>query len=62
MRVSSKYQVAIPKEVRTRFDIRPGQEFEVIAKGSLIFLVPDKPIAAMLGFVRGISTSGFRER
>jgi AbrB family looped-hinge helix DNA binding protein len=61
-RVSSKYQIVIPKDVRARYDIRPGQEFQVIAKGSVITLVPDKPIAAMRGFLRGMRTTGFREK
>lgn len=60
--VSSKYQVVIPKEVRTRTEVRPGQVFHVIAKGDVISLVPDKPISAMRGFVRGIRTTGFREK
>ncbi len=61
-RVSSKYQIVIPKDVRTRADIRPGQEFQVIAKGGVIALVPEKPLSAMRGFVRGIKTTGFREK
>ena len=61
-RVSSKYQVVIPKEVRSRAGIRPGQEFQVIAKGGVIVLVPQRPLSAMRGFVRGIKTSGFREK
>ena len=61
-KVSSKYQVVIPKDVRKTADIRVGQEFQVIAKGGQITLVPDKPIASMRGFVRGIKTTGFREK
>ena len=61
-RVSSKYQVVIPKEVRERANIRVGQEFQVIAKGGSVTLVPDRPISAMRGFVRGIRTTGFREK
>ena len=34
----------------------------MVAKGGVISLVPDKPIAAMRGFLRGIRTSGFREK
>ena len=61
-KVSSKYQVVIPKDVRERAKISVGQEFEVITKGGQVTLVPDKPISAMRGFVRGIRTTGFREK
>lgn len=61
-RVSSKYQVVIPKDVRERANIRVGQEFQVIAKGGSVTLVPDRPIASMRGFVRGMRTTGFREK
>ena len=61
-RVSSKYQLVIPKDVRVRNDIRPGQEYQVIAKRGVIILVPDKPIADMRGFLGGMRTAGFREK
>lgn len=61
-KVSSKDQVVIPKDVRTSAGITPGQEFQVIAKGGVVTLVPDKPIASMRGFLRGIRTTGFREK
>jgi AbrB family looped-hinge helix DNA binding protein len=61
-KVSSKDQIVIPKDVRQTANIHVGQEFQVIAKGGQITLVPDKPIASMRGFVRGIKTIGFREK
>lgn len=61
-KVSPKYQVVIPKDVRERAKIRVGQEFQVITKGGTVTLVPDRPISAMRGFVRGIKTTGFREK
>lgn len=61
-KVSSKYQVVIPKDVRERANIRVGQEFQVITKGGSVTLVPDRPISSMRGFVRGIRTTGFREK
>ena len=61
-RVSSKYQIVIPKDIRRTADIHVGQEFQVIAKGGQITLVPDRSIASMRGFVRGMKTAGFREK
>jgi AbrB family looped-hinge helix DNA binding protein len=61
-RVSPKYQVVIPKDIREKVDVRPGQEFQVITKGGIISFVPDRPIASMRGFLRGIRTTGFREK
>lgn len=61
-RVSPKYQVVIPKEIRKEVGIRPGQELQVVAKGGTITLIPDRSIASMRGFVRGIRTKGFREK
>jgi len=43
-------------------DLRVGQEMEVIAKSGVIFLVPDRPILSLRGFVKGIPTDGFREK
>ncbi|HEX8408914.1 MAG TPA: AbrB/MazE/SpoVT family DNA-binding domain-containing protein [Thermoanaerobaculia bacterium] len=61
-RVSSKYQIVIPKDIRRTADIHVGQEFQMIAKSGHITLVPDRPIASMRGFVRGMRTTGFREK
>ena len=61
-RVSSKYQVVIPKEIRNEVGIRPGQELQVVSKGGTITLIPRRTIASMRGFVRGMPTKGFREK
>jgi AbrB family looped-hinge helix DNA binding protein len=62
VRVSSKYQVIIPKDIREKVDVRPGQEYQVITKGGIISFVPDRSIASMRGFVKGIRITGFREK
>ena len=61
-KVSSKFQVVIPKDVRARAGNRPGQEFQVITKGGVITLVPERPLSTMRGFVRGMKTAGLREK
>lgn len=61
-RVSQKYEVVIPKEIRDGLELRPGQEMQVIRKGNVIMLVPDQPLSAYRGVLRGIPTTGFREK
>ncbi|PYQ25479.1 MAG: AbrB family transcriptional regulator [Acidobacteria bacterium] len=61
-RVSPKYQVVIPKEIREGLSLRPGQDMQVIRKGNVIMLVPDRPISAFRGILRGIPITGFREK
>jgi len=47
--VSPKYQVVIPKDVRDKLKIRPGQKVEAFAIGSRIELVPVEPIDRFRG-------------
>jgi AbrB family looped-hinge helix DNA binding protein len=61
-KVSPKYQVVIPKEVRESMDLKVGQELQVVAKGGMITLVPEQPLAALRGFAKGIRTAGLREK
>ncbi|HEX8253670.1 MAG TPA: AbrB/MazE/SpoVT family DNA-binding domain-containing protein [Thermoanaerobaculia bacterium] len=61
-RVSPKFQVVIPKEIREGLSLRPGQDMQVIRKGNVIMLVPDRPIAAFRGILRGLPTKGYREK
>lgn len=59
--VSSKYQVVIPKDVRERLKIQPGQKVEAFALGGRIELVPVRPISEMRGFLRGMDPDFERE-
>jgi len=61
-KISPKYQVVIPKEVRESMDLKVGQELQVVAKGGTITLVPERPLAALRGFAKGIRTTGLREK
>lgn len=61
-RVSSKYQVVIPKEVRESMDLKVGQQLQVVTKGGTITLVPERPLASLRGFAKGIRTDGLREK
>ena len=60
--VSTKYQVVIPKLIREEVQLASGQVVQVIAKGGVITLVPDRPLAELRGFVSGIDTDGYRDK
>jgi AbrB family looped-hinge helix DNA binding protein len=59
--VSPKYQVVIPKDVREAMQLRPGQKLKVIEYEGRIELIPDKDIAQLKGFLKGINTEFVRE-
>ena len=59
--ISPKFQVVIPKEIRERLGLLPGQKVETIAYEDRIELIPLRPIRKMRGFLKGIDTSIKRE-
>lgn len=59
--ISSKYQVVIPKDVRERLRIRPGQKVEAFAIAGRIELVPIRPLSEMRGYLKGMDPSFERE-
>ncbi len=61
VKVSSKYQVVIPREIRDIVKIKPGVEVDVQAQEGNIVLVLVRPMKEMRGFLRGIDTSVERE-
>ncbi len=60
--VSSKYQVVIPKEARRQAHIRPGEKMLVLVKGDVITMIPDRPLKDLRGIVKGLDSSGLREK
>ncbi|SHE95347.1 looped-hinge helix DNA binding domain-containing protein, AbrB family [Microbulbifer donghaiensis] len=60
--LSSKFQLGIPKSVREELGLKAGQKFTVIAKGSVIELVPVRSMDDMRGLLRGASTVEVRDR
>jgi len=61
-RVSPKYQVVIPKEVRESMNLRVGQELQVVSKSGTITLVPERTLASLRGFAKGMRTDKLREK
>ena len=60
--VSPKFQVVIPKKIRDALHLRPGQKMRVIEYDGRIELIPDRDIAELRGFLKGIDTGFKREK
>lgn len=60
--LSSKFQVVIPRRVRERMGLRPGEKFEVISFDNRIELIPIRPMSEMRGFLEGLDPAFERER
>jgi AbrB family looped-hinge helix DNA binding protein len=54
--ISPKYQVVIPRAIREQLKLKPGQKVTAILIGDRIELVPQRPMRAMRGFLRGLDT------
>ena len=59
--ISPKFQVVIPKLIRERLGLSPGQKVQAIVYDGRIELIPLRPIKEMRGFLAGIDTSVERE-
>ena len=59
--ISPKFQVVIPRLIREKLSLSPGQKIQAIAYGNRIELIPLRPIKEMRGFLRGINTTVERE-
>ena len=58
--VSSKYQVVIPRDVREKMNLKPGQKVIVVEKDGVVHLIPEKPMKELRGFVKGVTTDKLR--
>jgi len=61
VKLSSKFQIVIPREIRQKLNLKPGEEIVMIENAGTIHLVPQKPIKQMRGFVKGGNTQNIRE-
>ena len=61
VKISPKYQVVIPLEVREALQLKPGQKVLVMAYGNRIEMIPERNISEMRGFLKGIKTHFERE-
>ena len=62
VKVSPKFQVVIPKEIRESLHLLPGQRMQVIQYENRIELIPERDISELEGFLKGINTAFNREK
>ena len=56
VRVSPKFQVVIPKNVRRSMGLQPGRTLQVLQYADRIELVPIGPVRKLRGFLKGMNT------
>lgn len=61
VKLSSKFQVVIPRNVRERLKLKPGTKFRVIDVGGTVELIPVRPVSEMRGRFKDIDTHIERE-
>ena len=61
VKVSSKYQIVIPKEIRESLELKAGQRLQILLYGDRIELIPERRLSDMKGFLSGIDTRLERE-
>ena len=59
--VSPKYQVVIPKEIRQKLKLKPGQKLQIVQLGDRIEFLLLQNIKDARGFLKGINTEIERE-
>lgn len=59
--ISPKFQVVIPKEIREKLGLSPGQKVHAIAYEGRVELIPVRPIHEYRGFLKGMDTRIDRE-
>ena len=60
-RLSSKFQISIPKAVRAERHWRAGQEFAFIPKGKGLLLQPVPALEQLAGSARGADAEDYRD-
>lgn len=62
VKISSKYQIVIPRSIRERFNLKPGQRIMFIPYKETLRVVIVPPIEEAEGMFEGISTDPHREK
>ena len=61
VRVSKKFQVFIPLELRKAANVKPGDEMAALVKHGILEYVHVRPIAETKGMFKGVDSDGLRD-
>jgi len=61
VKISPKYQVVIPKEIRDKLKLKPGQKMQILELGDRLEFIVIKNIKEARGFLKGIDVNIERE-
>ena len=61
-KLSGKYQISIPKNVRETQAWKTGQEFVFIPKGKGVLIMPVPTLQDLHGLAKGSDKKNYRER
>ncbi len=59
--ISPKFQIVIPKEIRERLELKPGQKVALIERQGLVTMVPHRPLSELRGIAKGAPTDDYRD-
>jgi len=59
--ISSKYQMVIPRAIREKWNIKPGQKVRLIVFGNRLEVVLVRDIREARGFLKGMNSDIKRE-
>lgn len=59
--ISPKFQVVIPRSVRERLRLAPGQKVQALVYENRVELIPLRPAKALRGFLNGLDTTLARD-
>ncbi len=54
--ISPKFQVVIPRDIRDRLDLEPGQKVQALLFDNRIEFILMRPARSMRGFLKGLDT------
>jgi AbrB family looped-hinge helix DNA binding protein len=52
----------IPREIRERLRLRPGQQVTLFERDGIITAIPDAPLEKFRGILKGMSPAELREK